>query len=290
MIDTDGDGVEFVLRTETDSDGRPAPFFDIDGDGTLDRLTGWLAPGGDDAFLVALETNDGEPVLPSSMNGSYLFTEHLVVPATTNAAEDLVSFELSHGDGDGVLTASELEAGLSRSPFLWFDRDSDGDVQSGELEVVGSDFALNVSRFDDNVIVDSATGALVVASTLPGSVEGTYNSGPLSSAIVRDVFLPVAPPDSASSVVSMTDAAVLSGDGYLEDNPDGFELKTALADPAAGESWLDLFGPRGRGGYRFGYQCPAVGPCQERWYLLQPVTGCAPRWPADGYVAYDLGR
>ena len=41
----------------------------------------------------------------------------------------------------------------------------------------------------------------------------------------------------------MTDAAVLSGDGYLEDNPDGFELKTALADPAAGESWLDLFGP-----------------------------------------------
>ena len=136
------------------------PFFDIDGDGTLDRLTGWLAPGGDDAFLVALETNDGEPVLPSSMNGSYLFTEHLVVPATTNAAEDLVSFELSHGDGDGVLTASELEAGLSRSPFLWFDRDSDGDVQSGELEVVGSDFALNVSRFDDNVIVDSATGAL----------------------------------------------------------------------------------------------------------------------------------
>jgi len=246
VIDVDGDGVDFATLSGTDTDGQPAQFFDIDGDGSVDRLTGWLSPSGDDAFLIALEKNgEGIPQLPISMDGSYLFTEHLVSPATTNAAEDLVSFEGTHGDGDGWLTGSEIEAGLSRSPFLWFDRNTDGQLTTDEIQSVSDDFALNVSGFDDVVVVDSLTGALVVASTDPGSIIGSYSDAneALSGSVIRDVFFPVAPADQSSSVVVMTDEANLSGEGFTEDNPDGFELKAALADPTTGSSWHDLFGP-----------------------------------------------
>ena len=245
VIDVDGDGVDFATLSGTDTDGQPAQFFDIDGDGSVDRLTGWLSPSGDDAFLIALEKNgEGIPQLPISMDGSYLFTEHLVSPATTNAAEDLVSFEGTHGDGDGWLTGSEIEAGLSRSPFLWFDRNTDGQLTTDEIQSVSDDFALNVSGFDDVIVVDSLTGALVVASTDPGSIIGSYSDAneALSGSVIRDVFFPVAPADQSSSVVVMTDEANLSGEGFTEDNPDGFELKAALADPTTGSSWHDLFG------------------------------------------------
>ena len=245
VIDMDGDGVEFVALSTTDGSGRPAEFFDIDGSGSIDRLTGWLSPSGDDAFLIALETDgQGNAQLPSSLDGSYLFTEHLVAPATTNAAQDLISFEGTHGDGDGVLTSAEIEAGLSRSPFLWFDRNTDGQLTSDEIESLSADFGMNISGFDDVVVVDSLTGALVVASTDAGSIVGSYGATneALSGSVIRDVFFPVAPADQSSSVVGMTDAAILSGEGFTEDNPDGFELKTALVDPATGSGWHDLFG------------------------------------------------
>jgi hypothetical protein len=227
MVDVSGDGLQFISLVQDGA--RADQFFDVTGDGTAERLRAWLAPNTDDAFLV---TWDGT-------NPPVLLTEYLDTNGdpTTNAVEDLVVM----AGVDGYVNDSDFSNPL----YLWFDQDTDGVADAGEMQALSlSGSGIDVSRFDDVVLTDSATGSIIAASSAAGVINGTYGAGNLSlaDAVIRDVFLPVDAPSVGASVSNITDEATLSGANYYEDNPDGFELAAALENPGTGLSWKEMFG------------------------------------------------
>ena len=227
MVDVSGDGLQF---TSLVADGERADqFFDLTGDGTDERLRAWLAPDTDDAFLVTWD-GAGDPVL---------LTEYLDADRdpTTNAVEDLVAM----AGTDGYVNNSDFSHPL----YLWFDQDTDGVADTGEMQALNfTGQGIDVSQFDDVIVTDTATGSIIAASSVPGVIEATYGTNNLSlaDAVVRDVFLPVDAPSVGASVVDMDAGSLLSGDTYYEDNPDGFELAASLENPETGLSWKELFG------------------------------------------------
>ena len=227
MVDVSGDGLQF---TSLVADGERADqFFDLTGDGTDERLRAWLAPDTDDAFLVTWD-GVGDPVLLTE----YLDTDR---DPTTNAVEDLVAM----AGTDGYVNNSDFSHPL----YLWFDQDTDGVADSGEMQALNfNGQGIDVSQFDDVIVTDTATGSIIAASSVPGVIEATYGTNNLSlaDAVVRDVFLPVDAPSVGASVVDMDAGSLLSGDTYYEDNPDGFELAASLENPETGLSWKELFG------------------------------------------------
>ena len=227
MVDVSGDGLQF---TSLVADGERADqFFDLTGDGTDERLRAWLAPDTDDAFLVTWD-GSGDPVL---------LTEYLDEDGdpTTNAVEDMMAM----AGTDGYVNNSHFSNPL----YLWFDRDTDGEADTGEMQALNfTGEGIDVSQFDDVIVTDTATGSIVAASSIPGVIQATYGSNnlSLSDAVVRDVFLPVDAPSVGASVSNMGEDSVLSGAVYYEDNPDGFELAASLENPDNGLSWKELFG------------------------------------------------
>ena len=227
MVDVSGDGLEFTSLVSPGM--RADQFFDVTGDGTAERLRAWLAPNTDDAFLVTWD-GTSQPVL---------LTEYLDANGdpTTNAVEDLVAM----AGVDGYVNDSDFSNPL----YLWFDQDTDGVADAGEMQALNlSGSGIDVSRFDDVVLTDSATGSIIAASSAAGVINGTYGAGnvSLADAVIRDVFLPVDAPSVGASVSSISDEATLSGANYYEDNPDGFELAAALENPGTGLSWKEMFG------------------------------------------------
>jgi hypothetical protein len=98
--------------------------FDIDGDGTTDRVA-WTEAGAEVAFL-ALDT-DGDGRITS---GRELFGSHMV-PGVTNGCNALLrAFEAS-----GAPRSASVHAGheLYRRLLLWVDRNHDGRSQRDEL-------------------------------------------------------------------------------------------------------------------------------------------------------------
>jgi hypothetical protein len=95
-------------------------YFDIDGDGLLDRV-GWTTADSDVAFL-ALDRNDNGII----DDGTELFGNHTVVGAPNGYAA-LATFA---SDADGDIDA--LDAVFSHL-LLWVDRNHDGISQIGEL-------------------------------------------------------------------------------------------------------------------------------------------------------------
>ena len=227
MVDVSGDGLQFSSLV---ADGERADqFFDLTGDGTDERLRAWLAPDTDDAFLVTWD-GAGDPVL---------LTEYLDADRnpTTNAVEDLVAM----AGTDGYVNNSDFSNPL----YLWFDQDTDGEADAGEMQALNfTGQGIDVSQFDDVIVTDAATGSIIAASSVSGVIEATYGTNNLSlaDAVVRDVFLPVDAPSVGASVSNMGQGSVLSGAAYYEDNPDGFELAASLENPEAGQSWKELFG------------------------------------------------
>ena len=227
MVDVSGDGLQFSSLV---ADGERADqFFDLTGDGTDERLRAWLAPDTDDAFLVTWD-GAGDPVL---------LTEYLDADRdpTTNAVEDLVAM----AGTDGYVNHSDFSNPL----YLWFDQDTDGEADAGEMQALNfTGQGIDVSQFDDVIVTDAATGSIIAASSVSGVIEATYGTNNLSlaDAVVRDVFLPVDAPSVGASVSNMGQGSVLSGAAYYEDNPDGFELAASLENPEAGQSWKELFG------------------------------------------------
>ncbi|MCH1448438.1 MAG: Ig-like domain-containing protein, partial [Candidatus Nanopelagicales bacterium] len=227
MVDVAGDGLQF---TSLIADGERADqFFDLTGDGTDERLRAWLAPDSDDAFLVTWD-GSGDPVL---------LTEYLDADGdpTTNAVEDLVAM----AGTDGYVNNSDFSNPL----YLWFDQDTDGEADLGEMQALNfTGQGIDVSQFDDVIVTDTATGSIIAASSVPGVIEATYgvNNLSLADAVVRDVFLPVDAPSIGASISNMGQDSILSGAAYYEDNPDGFELAASLENPETGQSWKELFG------------------------------------------------
>ena len=167
VIDTSGNGLSFVSQV----DGVDV---DINADGFTETL-GWL-DGVDDAFLVMLqEVSIDVPVVPEGgiINGDNLITEYLVSPSTTDALADLRSID-SDSNNDGWISKDELkDYSVEKVPYLWFD-DGDGLVSSSELAFVSEDFALNLSSFDDNVIVTSSGTVIAASQTEAGNILGTF--------------------------------------------------------------------------------------------------------------------
>ena len=156
---------------------------------------------------------------------------------TTNAVEDLVAM----AGTDGYVNNSDFSNDL----YLWFDQDTDGEADAGEMQALNfTGQGIDVSRFDDVIVTDTATGSIIAASSVPGVIEATYGANNLSlaDAVVRDVFLPVDVPSVGASVLNMDADSILSGATYYEDNPDGFELAASLENPETGLSWKELFG------------------------------------------------
>ena len=195
MVDVSGDGLEFTSLVSPGM--RADQFFDVTGDGTAERLRAWLAPNTDDAFLVTWD-GTSQPVL---------LTEYLDANGdpTTNAVEDLVAM----AGVDGYVNDSDFSNPL----YLWFDQDTDGVADAGEMQALNlSGSGIDVSRFDDVVLTDSATGSIIAASSAAGVINGTYGAGnvSLADAVIRDVFLPVDAPSVGASVSNISDEATLS--------------------------------------------------------------------------------
>ena len=125
-----------------------------------------------------------------------------------------------------------LTTQISATRSIWFDRDTDGEADAGEMQALNFTGQDDVSQFDD----DSHRHSDRIDHRRELSARGdwaTYGTSNLSlaDAAVRDVFLPVDAPSVGASVSNMVQDSVLSGAAYFEDNPDGFELAASLEDP-----------------------------------------------------------
>jgi hypothetical protein len=112
VFDFDADGAGLVALA--DSKTR----YDMNGDGVADR-TGWIEPG--DA-LLALDRNEN-----GTIDG---IGEISFVKDMRGATSDLQGLAAYDTNGDGILDAQDDQFAAFR---LWFDRNSDGKTDAGEL-------------------------------------------------------------------------------------------------------------------------------------------------------------
>lgn len=156
-LDLNGDGVIGVTgpstaRNRIDTTVGNTVVFDIDGNGTLDRIE-WLAGDGDGLLI-----DDSDGMAAVDMDGSRLFGDEGGIYA--NGYEKLA---LRDSDGNGELIGSELD-GLA----LWMD-DGDAVVEYGEIQSFDSYGVIGL--WVDYQHVPNAQGETLMQSfaTLAGS-------------------------------------------------------------------------------------------------------------------------
>ncbi|MCV6624195.1 MAG: Ig-like domain-containing protein, partial [Cellvibrionaceae bacterium] len=115
VLDLDGDGTETISKTQ-------GVKFDIDADGKLD-VTGWVAS--DDALLV-YDRNQDQQI----NDGSELFGAATQKADGTLAKDGFEALRELDSNQDGVFDANDDAYSHLQ---LWQDRNSDGQVQDGEL-------------------------------------------------------------------------------------------------------------------------------------------------------------
>lgn len=180
MIDLNNDG---FIQTLPYSDGV---HFDMDGNGFSESV-GWVSPG--DALLVRDVNNDG-----LITTGAELFGDETVLPngaKATGAFEALAALDVN---ADGQVDAND--SGFN-SLQLWRDLNSDGQVQSGELQALAASgvAAINtafrfVSTGDGQGNIVRQIGSFVKNDGSQGVAQG-FLLGINNASTLPDATLPV---------------------------------------------------------------------------------------------------
>lgn len=183
VIDLDRDGVE--LRTDTNV------FFDIDGDGYLER-TSWVAP--DDGFLIVDFNADG--TLSGTGDSKITQAKELVLPKALGRTDitDLQALALMEtnakfgGNNDGVLNNKDK---LWQQLKVWQDKDQDGEVDAGEMRTLGQVGIKEIRlKYDDGTsFADTKNDITIFGNTLLGSASYVKTDGTVVKGGVGDVAL-----------------------------------------------------------------------------------------------------
>lgn len=128
-VDVLGDGFALTDRTG-------GVEFDMDGNGARERLS-WVAPGGDDSFLILDRDGDGRIDGGAELFGNFTPQPPPPVGEVRNGFLALAEFDRAAqgGNGDGLITASD---GVFARLRLWQDADHDGVSRPGELRTLPS--------------------------------------------------------------------------------------------------------------------------------------------------------
>ncbi|MFV0407866.1 MAG: hypothetical protein ACK5LN_13780 [Propioniciclava sp.] len=117
--------------------------FDIDGDGSLDRLDDWF--GSDEGILV-------DRSIPGAIDGRHLFGDQ-----GGRYADGFAKLALRDANGDGAVAGRELD-GLA----LWTDANGNGVLDEGELSDLGDITSLSTSHQKYLSTATRADGSTVV--------------------------------------------------------------------------------------------------------------------------------
>ncbi|WP_421781244.1 hypothetical protein [Kiloniella litopenaei] len=161
VLDLNGDGkVSLLDKSES------GVFFDVDSDGFKENI-GWVSP--EDGFLVIDKDNDGN-----------ILGEELILSEET--PEDDTDLEalatLYDKNNDGVLDHNDVD--FSRFK-IWRDLDTDGEVDSGELQTLAEHGITSINLQSDNNVQD-VDDNIIAGQTTYTKVDG-------SEGVVADVIL-----------------------------------------------------------------------------------------------------